>query len=155
MEACQKKSEVLLTSADKLATQLKEKQQKEIVKKNIQKLTMKKLEIDPYKMINRRNSWKGCQDPFLVGFEFEEWDEAVKGRKRMQSGRQKRRKLNRRIPKEHKNELDDDSMGENSEDQEDEKNKTKSNMKQVRVDPLMPTGMPGAGGGNDMMMQMM
>jgi len=49
----------------------------------------------------RSNSWKGKAKPFLDGFEYDEWDDAVKGRGGANSRQQKRRNMNKKVAKEH------------------------------------------------------
>jgi len=65
----------------------------------------------------RSNSWKGNKKPFLVDFEYDEWDDAVKARGGAQSRMIKRRQVNTRIEKEHENldmvDRDDDGAFDN------------------------------------------
>lgn len=107
---CQAKCADLLTSADKLAENLRAKQRQEDIERNIKKLTQRKLEVDPYKMRKRRRSWKGTAEPLLSGFALEEWDEAVRGtgQGRANSRKYRRARLNCKFHKDP-HELQDES----------------------------------------------
>ena len=49
----------MLSNADKLANKLKAENEANAIKKNIAKIAQKKLEVDPYKFLKRRKSYKG------------------------------------------------------------------------------------------------
>jgi len=141
----------LLSNADKLANKLRAEQKANEIKKSIAKIAQKKLEVDPYKFLKRRKSFKGVQVPFLQGFEYEEWDETVKAKKRPCSRQYKRKHLNRKYPKEHHFDMDDTgSHGDGTYDSDEGGHASKNHLQMssnLPVDPLMPSG----GGSKDMM----
>ena len=59
IEDLQKKSNDLLSNAEKMALKLAEEQRQKNIAKNIENLTAKKLDYRPKDAMKRRKSWKG------------------------------------------------------------------------------------------------
>ena len=77
IEDLQKKSDDLLSNAEKMALKLAEEARQRDIANNVRRLVHKKLEYKTKDAVKRQNSWKGTTRPLFAGGDQEDWQKAL------------------------------------------------------------------------------
>ena len=77
IEDLQKKSDDLLSNAEKMALKLAEEARQRDIANNVRRLVHKKLEYKTKDAVKRQNSWKGTTRPLFTGGDQEDWQKAL------------------------------------------------------------------------------